>query len=52
MPTDTLWHHAHNFGERDGGTLCLDRVRYRPRGSRCHNNNVSSELIRASATDK
>jgi ligand-binding SRPBCC domain-containing protein len=28
----TLWHHAHTFEERDGGTLCLDRVRYRPRG--------------------
>ena len=28
----TLWHHTHTFVERDGGTLCLDRVRYRPRG--------------------
>ena len=28
----TLWHHTHTFMERDGGTLCLDRVRYRPRG--------------------
>jgi hypothetical protein len=28
----TLWHHAHTFEERDGGTLCLDHVRYRPRG--------------------
>ena len=27
-----LWHHTHTFEERDGGTLCLDRVRYRPRG--------------------
>jgi ligand-binding SRPBCC domain-containing protein len=27
-----LWHHVHTFEERDGGTLCLDRVRYRPRG--------------------
>jgi ligand-binding SRPBCC domain-containing protein len=28
----TLWHHTHVFEERDGGTRCLDRVRYRPRG--------------------
>jgi len=28
----TLWHHTHTFNERDGGTLCLDDVRYRPRG--------------------
>ena len=28
----TLWRHAHTFEERDGGTVCLDRVRYRPRG--------------------
>ena len=28
----TLWHHTHTFEERDGGTLCLDEVRYRPRG--------------------
>jgi ligand-binding SRPBCC domain-containing protein len=28
----TLWHHTHTFEERDGGTLCGDRVRYRPRG--------------------
>ena len=28
----TLWHHTHAFVERDGGTLCLDHVRYRPRG--------------------
>ena len=28
----TLWHHTHTFMERDGGTLCLDCVRYRPRG--------------------
>ena len=28
----TLWHHTHTFEERDGGTFCLDRVRYRPRG--------------------
>jgi hypothetical protein len=27
-----LWHHTHTFEERDGGTLCLDQVRYRPRG--------------------
>lgn len=27
-----LWHHTHTFEERDGGTLCADRVRYRPRG--------------------
>lgn len=28
----TLWHHTHSFEERDGGTLCRDQVRYRPRG--------------------
>jgi len=28
----TLWHHTHTFEERDGGTLCADYVRYRPRG--------------------
>jgi ligand-binding SRPBCC domain-containing protein len=28
----TLWHHTHTFEERNGGTLCVDRVRYRPRG--------------------
>ncbi len=28
----TLWRHTHTFEERDGGTLCLDQVRYRPRG--------------------
>jgi ligand-binding SRPBCC domain-containing protein len=28
----TLWHHTHNFEEHDGSTLCLDWVRYRPRG--------------------
>ena len=28
----TLWHHTHTFEERDGGTRCRDRVRYRPRG--------------------
>lgn len=28
----TLWHHTHTFEESDGGTLCLDDVRYRPRG--------------------
>ncbi len=28
----TLWRHTHTFEERDGGTLCLDEVRYRPRG--------------------
>jgi len=27
-----LWHHTHAFEERDGGTLCTDRVRYYPRG--------------------
>lgn len=28
----TLWRHTHTFEERDGGTLCADQVRYRPRG--------------------
>ena len=28
----TLWHHTHTFTARDGGTLCGDQVRYRPRG--------------------
>jgi ligand-binding SRPBCC domain-containing protein len=28
----TLWHHTHTFTEQDGGTLCRDRVRYRPLG--------------------
>ena len=28
----TLWHHKHTFETRDGGTLCADQVRYRPRG--------------------
>ena len=28
----TLWHHTHTFEESDGGTLCRDLVRYRPRG--------------------
>jgi len=28
----TLWHHTHTFETRDGGTLCGDLVRYRPRG--------------------
>lgn len=28
----TLWRHTHAFEERDGGTLCGDLVRYRPRG--------------------
>jgi len=28
----TLWRHTHSFSERDGGTLCRDDVRYRPRG--------------------
>jgi hypothetical protein len=27
-----LWHHTHTFAERDGGTVCGDRVRYWPRG--------------------
>ncbi len=27
-----LWHHTHTFESRDGGTLCGDHVRYRPRG--------------------
>ena len=28
----TEWQPPHRFEERDGGTLCLDHVRYRPRG--------------------
>ena len=28
----SLWHHTHTFEEKDGGTLCVDQVRYRPRG--------------------
>ncbi len=28
----TLWHHTHTFEECNGGTRCLDHVRYRPRG--------------------
>ena len=28
----TLWRHTHTFEEREGGTLCRDHVRYRPRG--------------------
>jgi ligand-binding SRPBCC domain-containing protein len=28
----TLWHHTHTFEDKDGGTLCSDDVRYRPRG--------------------
>jgi ligand-binding SRPBCC domain-containing protein len=27
-----LWHHTHTFEERDGGTLCIDDVRYHPLG--------------------
>lgn len=27
-----VWHHTHTFAERDGGTLCRDKVVYRPRG--------------------
>lgn len=27
-----LWHHTHEFHERDGGTLCVDVVRYAARG--------------------
>ena len=27
-----LWHHTHTFAERGRGTLCLDDVRYYPRG--------------------
>lgn len=27
-----LWRHTHTFEPRDGGTLCTDSVRYRPRG--------------------
>ena len=28
----TFWQHTHTFEEREGGTLCTDQVRYRPRG--------------------
>ncbi len=28
----TLWQHTHTFEECDGGTLCVDDVRYRPPG--------------------
>jgi len=28
----SLWHHTHTFEERGSGTLCIDDVRYRPRG--------------------
>lgn len=28
----TLWHHTHSFAHKDGGTVCSDLVRYRPRG--------------------
>ena len=28
----TLWEHTHTFEDKDGGTLCRDDVRYRPRG--------------------
>jgi len=27
-----LWHHTHTFAEKNNGTLCVDQVRYRPRG--------------------
>jgi ligand-binding SRPBCC domain-containing protein len=27
-----LWHHTHTFEEHNGGTLCLDHVRYWPLG--------------------
>lgn len=27
-----LWHHEHRFVEQEGGTLCVDEVRYRPIG--------------------
>ena len=27
-----LWHHEHLFEERDGGTLCIDKVHYRAPG--------------------
>jgi len=27
-----LWHHTHTFEEVHGGTLCIDDVRYCPRG--------------------
>jgi len=32
-----LWHHTHRFLARDGGTECLDEVRYVPIGGRLTN---------------
>ena len=32
-----LWHHEHSFVERDGGTLVIDHVNYRPPGGRLVN---------------
>ena len=28
----SLWHHRHRFEPRDGGTLCIDEIEYRPIG--------------------
>jgi len=33
----TLWQHTHTFSDHQGGTNCLDEVRYRPRGGRLMN---------------
>ena len=42
-----LWHHTHTFEERDGGTLCGDRVRYRvPGGALVHALFVKRDVAR------
>ncbi len=48
----TLWHHTHTFEGRGGGSLCLDDVRYRPRGTRrnCNTANRSGTPFEKSQT--